>query len=187
MKTEEHKAQYAIFAAISEKEKRDDLPHYYINRNLNSVFITAYRSDKHPCVDAVPAGRITCRQYNYCQIDISRILLAASNYNDGTCKMLNIFDRGLQIEMDDLQSYPGIKRNFFTMCKVSCREAWLIGGFCVEQEIDSDAIIPSLRYSVDSDEWHSFSAPLVPRFNCSSCCVNGFIYLFCGEQNNYLG
>ena len=86
--------------------------------------------------------------------------------------------------MQPLSSYPGEKRNFFTLCKVSNRMAFLIGGVCSTKEINNNGIWPALRYNVDNDEWHEFAAPVVPRFNCSSCFVNGYIYLFCGEHTN---
>ena len=189
MKTEEHKARYAIFEAISEKQKYSAslMAHYYINRRIKRVHITGFTNDDYPCVWPVPAGRITCSRYNYCQVDEERILLAESDYRSAACKMLSIFNIGQEMKMQPLSSYPGEKRNFFTMCKVSNRTVFLIGGVCLATEINDNGIWPTLRYNVDNDEWHEFAAPVVPRFNCSSCFVNGYIYLFCGERNNCSG
>ena len=85
MKTEDHKARYAIYQAVSirqrERKKAKEV-HYYINRNVEDVLITAFQKSESSdhAVAPVTAGRINCEEWIYCQLDLENILLVEQSY-----------------------------------------------------------------------------------------------------------
>ena len=188
MKTEDHKTRYALHRAIEKRNDDSKLPRgpvYYMNRNMKNGFILSYDlSDKDAGLEAIRAGRINSASTAYCQMDETKILQVeqSMNYSGQNCFMIRI-DSEVDVRVKQLVNYPGEARNYSTLCRASNNVAFLIGGLRKMEHGPNLAARPSLRYNVDLNEWHESAAPVVPRWQCSSCCVNGHVFIFCGRDD----
>ena len=118
-------------------------------------------------------------------MDGSKILQAeqSQKYSGRNCFMISV-DSEEDVRIKQLVSYPGEARNFSTLCRANNNVAFMIGGLRKMNHGPNLVARPSLRYNVDLNEWHESAAPVVPRWQCSSCCVNGFVFIFCGKDDD---
>ena len=101
---------------------------YYMNRKIDNGFIVYYdKNDKDADAEAIRAGRINCGQFDYCQMDETKILQVEMSYQDRRSKMIRIDSRD-DVVMWWLSSYPGENRGQSTLCRVNSNIAFLIGG-----------------------------------------------------------
>ena len=116
-----------------------------------------------------------------CQMDYKTVFQVQDG--DVKCRTL-IMDSDKFKEVRPMPDYPGKKREWPSLCRVSSTHAFLIGG-----NVYGDTLKSCLRFDMATKEWEEMPSMIEEREKCSSCRLGKNLFVFCGysAKKSYVG